>query len=165
MWGFFEGQPLTIIGRTTVQVYPRFLYSGPVDPRVAGSRHVLHFESVVDAFHAVGAYRLGLVRTYALGDILMLLPVVRALHRQLGELPVRIYVKPEYWRVLAPWRTAQFEFWRWDGGRVHETAGTLCDVNLDLNGCLESDHWGGEDSRRHRLDLYARAMGLELRAR
>lgn len=96
-------------------------------------------------------------RTYALGDVIMLLPVLRALRRAVG------LTRPV---ILATGSWAH----RGLGGLVGD--GTIrlvksmgirgygADIHIDLDHCLEADHRGGEESSTHRMELYGKALGL-----
>lgn len=101
--------------------------------------------------------RVCLHRTYALGDILMLVPVCGLLKRHLEiRGPIKVAVGGRYIRDLKRVESPAVEFVRSRGGQRDYQA----DVHLELNSALEADHRGGEASNRHRIILYARAIGV-----
>lgn len=161
LWGFFEEHPISIVGLHTQVARPRWLNVGKPHPYIANHRKIEWFESFIHACEAKKVRSVCFIRTFALGDILMLLPIVRAMGRALDlDRPPIIVVRREYYRQLKNWTTAHQDFHL----RVANvnTTDYDCDLHIDLEKCLESDHWGGEDSNHHRCVLYGKALGLEV---
>lgn len=97
----------------------------------------------------------GIRRSYALGDVLMLLPIARALHRQAG-VEIIIVTRRDWAETFAEMSIPGLRFAR-DRGRGAQYPGI--DVCFEMNSALEVDHRGGPESAMHRLTLYARALG------
>ena len=95
-----------------------------------------------------------LQRRYALGDIAMLLPILKAMERRFSFTMV-IATEPRFFGYLTGAGRQV-----WDYRQSH-----LCpaQVKYSLDLCLEQDHHGGEASDCHRCDLYARALGFRLK--
>ncbi len=161
LWGYFSGQPLSIVSRRSQSAYPKWLYVDQPHPYIVSNRHVEWYGSFIDACEQRKATKICFVRTYALGDILMLLPIIRAMRRELGCDPIKLVCRENFWESLRSWDSQNdFEFWRWDGGRTYDYG---CDIHINLDSCLECDHWGGDESHQHRLVLYGNALGLEVK--
>lgn len=153
---FYEGEPFTYFGDVEHRYVPRWLMPESSDTlRRGGAR----YESLLECCRVRRPSTVWVRRTYALGDILMLVPVLRAFHRLVGlPKPIVMGVEDRFMRDLAPTGDERVRFRR-DPGQVADMG---CDVHIDLNGCLEPDHRGGWESDVHRMALYARAIGADL---
>jgi hypothetical protein len=159
MLGYFVGTPLTVFSSCTKDFRPRWLSRDHTDPFLCARREVHQFASLADFVRQRRPRSIVLYRTYALGDILMLLPLVRAFHRAMGlTFPVTIVVEKRFRVQLERAANRQVRFIDKRGYPFDYGA----DVHMNLNGVLEPDHRGGEESHMHRVDLYARALGLEI---
>jgi len=163
-FGYFIGQPVTIMGGRDLFFRPRWLLEDADHSLLTSTNRVEFFDTLLEFCLAKKPDTVCLYRTYALGDILMLLPLARRL-RQLAQLtePITIIVEDRFidsiGRGLREWHEIQFLPEATDA----EKADYGCDVHIDLNGALETDHRGGEDSYIHRLNLYGRVLGLDVR--
>lgn len=159
MFGYYEGRPVTITGGIRRRYRPKYLE--PDCPSFSDF-NVGFYESLLDFCRRERPQTVCLLRKYALGDILMLLPIVRALRRTVPiPNPVRIVVEERFVRQLGGHLNGfdpDFFF-----VRHHNWDDYGCDVHVDFNKELERDHWGREESQMHRLEIYGRALGLSLR--
>lgn len=161
MLGFYRGMPTTIHSMRDLYFVPGWLSEDNAHPLLKQcDPSVELFESFWDFCLRKHPKKIVLYRTYALGDILMLLPIVRAMRRTLALTePVYIVMEDRF--------VAQLD-------TLPESSGVRCllkrgpradyggDVHFDLDACLEVDHHGGPASHTSRLDLYAAALGVEL---
>jgi hypothetical protein len=142
---------------------PRWLSEGANNSFLKKHNRVEFFDTVLEFCLKKRPERVCLYRTYALGDILMLLPLARRLYHAAGlRQPIEIVVEDRFIESLAmgldDWREIHFLRMRADANK----ADYGCDVHVDLNHVLEPDHWGGEESNYHRVELYARVLGFEI---
>lgn len=166
MLGFYSGPRQTITSRREYILAPRWLMRSYDVPFIR-SQDLTLFESFWHFCRERRPKSILLHRTYALGDILMLLPVARALRRKLGALhgaepAMTIAVGFPFFHQLREMPAAAA------GVRLIESRGVAdygCDVHLEMNSVLEIDHRGGEASDVHRVALYARSLGMELEDR
>lgn len=153
----FEGERLTLCDRETHVFVPRWLYAYH-HPQLMRMRACQEYSSLVDCVRRRGAASLCLQRTYALGDVLMLLPVARSLHRMLGlPRPIRIATKRNFFGQLRPGEDSRVMF-----TIANPTLEYGCEVNIDLDRCLEKDHVDPAAAGKDRLQLYAEALGCTL---
>lgn len=161
--GIFRGLPITCFAGRGEQTYlPGWLDQSYVnrwlDSRVPGG--VVLYDSLADYVRHAKPATIGIVRTFALGDIIMLLPILRAFHRMLGlSRPIHLFVGPKHLHLTA---TARQTDWLVVGEAKPRKVTYGCDVHMNLDRCLEADHWGGVESHRHRLELYGDALGMEV---
>ena len=162
-YGYFDGIRVTVYDGTDRVFRPRWLGEGADTTFLRHHNKVEVFDSLLDFCLRKQPRRVCIYRTYALGDILMLLPLVRQL-RRLADLsePVTIVVEPRFinalGRGLRGWDEIQFVPQQARG----EDADYGADVHMNLNSVLEVDHRGGNASNFHRMELYAKPLGLEL---
>lgn len=98
-------------------------------------------------------------RTYALGDILMMLPVLRVFRRVMGiTTPLSIVVQERFLRSFKQLNRFDPDFWFLPDRGLE--AGYAADIRVDFNSILEIDHRGGPESDIHRVDLYRQAIGV-----
>jgi len=148
--------PRTILRSTALHLWPRWLTL--VQPSsVSGLSNVKLYRTLMDWAEEHNPKRLCFVRTHALGDIVMLVPVCRALSRLLGLESTKILVQRRFVSALGASHPG-VEFAPYISGKMDWGA----DAHLDLNHALERDHRGGLESNKHRVELYADAMGLEM---
>jgi hypothetical protein len=81
-------------------------------------------------------------RSFALGDVLMLLPIIRAA-REKYDANVFGSSSGEYQKMFG------------ELGRTEKDS-----TRILLDGCLELDHTGGRESRMHRIDIYLETIGM-----
>lgn len=94
--------------------------------------------------------RFCIIRTYALGDILMLVPVIRALRRQGYNPFLRTFQR---WRSIADLLDIEME--------VVEQTFRFADWGINLDGTLEQDHFRPILSKIHRVEIYFMALGMK----
>lgn len=153
---FYEGEPFTVFTDVEHRYIPRWLVPEDADTKRRGGAR---FTSLLEFCRQRHPSSIWIRRTYALGDILMLVPVLRAFHRHAAlTVPINLAIEERFMRDLGPLGDERVRFRR-DPGQV---ADMRCDVHMDMNGCLEPDHRGGWESDVHRMALYARALGVEL---
>lgn len=152
------GGPITLVSTTTVKAHAKWLMGGEPHPYIKSHRKVERFEDAWHACEVTGARSLGLVRHFALGDVLMLIPIARALTDALGLEFVKIITREQYWRQIRGAESDRLRFWRVD----QWTFDYGCDIHIDLNGALQADHLGGEESNYHRCELYGQWLGIEV---
>lgn len=159
MLGIYHGQPYTVVSLRRFQFMPRWLSADNTHSFLCSREKVRLYRSFADAVLGERPRKIVLRRTYALGDILMLLPVARALHRQLDlEQPIGIVVRRSYFDQLRGARIPEIMF-HVEQGSTHDYG---ADLHFDLNSVLEVDHRGGPASDYHRCELYAAALGVDL---
>lgn len=162
-YGFFDGIRVTVYDGTDRAFRPRWLGKGADNPFLRMHNQVEFFDSLLEFCLLKHPRRVCLYRTYALGDILMLLPLARRL-RQVADLPkpVTIVVEPRFidllGRGLRGWDEIEFV----PQAARCEDHDYGADVHMNLNSVLEVDHRGGDASNYHRMELYAKPLGLEL---
>ena len=153
--GFYTGIPLEQHGRRRIRYGRRWLseYYAGYHRDTENFRSLAHFCEVKAPKHVC------FHRTYALGDILMLLPAARAFARHYPCIRRITIACGSYRERLAGFHKTQdlIRFQVCLGNPLHYDYGA--DVHMDLNSCLEVDHRGGPDSSIHRVNLYLRAMG------
>lgn len=163
-----EGAPVSVPGPRgeTVCYQPRWLL--PYHADVVRLRRGRTFESVWDFCRQVKPRKIAFYRTYALGDVLMLIPVIRLLRRLMAaragyEMPAPVFLITGYdpWRGLGGRMDSALvrleDIWVVRSHGIREYG---ADVHFFLDHCLEADHRGGPESELHRLELYGRAMGI-----
>lgn len=129
----------------------------PEHPLAFSRRGARRYGSLAEFCRQEKPRKVCLHRTYALGDVLMLLPVARLFRRllQIPE-PVVVAIGAQAFGQLGA-------IARMPDVRLVEARGIRdygCAVHMDLNRCLEADHRGGPESDYHRLELYARKLGI-----
>lgn len=156
---YYEGPAITVSGMRTIKAVNRWCHD-----ELPGVCHrqgvVTPYENLVCLLQARRPRQLAVRRTYALGDVLMLLPVLRALRRSCDSLGKVVIVTGHQIAdslITLNQIDPDLIIIR-DRGWVDYGA----DVHIDLNGVLEADHRGGEASNHHRVRLYARSIGMEL---
>lgn len=152
---------MTVTSSRDLVYRPRWLAEHHADPFCVKHRRPELFASLCDFCERKRPASVCLYRTHALGDILMLLPIVRAFRRRFNlPKPVMLVIAEKYGTQLAGLNRAP-----WDVRLVPKRGLTDygADVHFDLNRCLEADHRGGAESDFHRMALYGRAMGMEVR--
>ena len=142
---------------------PRWLNEHADHGILRAQAHVHYYDSILACCLERQPEKICIYRTYALGDILMMLPLVRHLYRIIAPPnPILVVVEKRFMSSLAAglrgWEEIRFRPQLPRG----EIADYGADVHVNLNGVLEPDHWGGEESDRHRVDLYAEAFGFEV---
>jgi hypothetical protein len=155
---YFEGAPLGI-GATSYQ--PRWL--NPYHADAVRLRRAVRYESMLDYCRQKNPQKMCFYRTYALGDVIMLIPVIRLFLRMLRvKRPVFLITGAHEWRALGGQQ--EHPVLRLGGDiLVVRTRGILdygAEVHINLDHCLEADHRGGPESELHRLEIYARTLGV-----
>lgn len=156
MLGLYHGNRIVVVGHKRLIYAPRWLSPDYATEPVG---RVTLYPSFIACALDRRPQRLCLWRTYALGDILMLLPIVRGLRRLLElQEPVRIVVQARHMESLRPMQGDEFLFLR----KTQAFGDYGADLHYNLDSCLEADHRGGPESDLHRMELYGRALGVEV---
>lgn len=162
-----EGAPLSVTSATgTVCYQPKWLL--PYHDEVIRVRRGRAFPNAWEFCRQVRPKKVAFYRTYALGDVLMLIPMIRVFRRLLAERekyrmpdPVFLITGYEPWRALGGRQDSALvrldDVWIF---RSHGVRQYGADVHIALDHCLEADHRGGPESDLHRLELYGRALGI-----
>jgi len=102
-----------------------------------------------------------LVRNFALGDVLMLIPVVRELRERYPDKIFSLATRPEITESSIFLELVDGAF---DAvGNYHGLVQSKYDLGILLDGILERDHRIREYSRKHRVDIYREFLGLPTR--
>ena len=152
---FFDGEnPLHLSSGT---ILPRWL--SPEHPDAFRLRRARRYEHLMDFCRQHQPRKLVFHRTYALGDVVMLVPVLRVLRRTLGiSAPIMLVTGFLPWRALGGQDSREPDV-RIIRGHGRQNYGG--DVHMDLDSCLEADHRPGSwQTELHRCDIYARTLGL-----
>lgn len=153
----FEGAPLTWCDSQEHRFLPRWLYVES-HPMLERMRTTTRYADLAECFRARGARTLCLHRTHAMGDILMLIPIARAIHRLLGlSSPILLPASLPH--------AVQLRSFSDSSVKIGVSSGVVdygCDIHVELDHVLEKDHYDPEYARRDRLQLYANALGFEL---
>ncbi len=133
--------------------YPGTVVDTDTFPRVCpfiGMGKVKPFTSVKDYVQRHPGCRVGLVRTYALGDLLILHAVAKFLQRTFRQSTFDILTEPH---LVEPFSGSEIgvQIWKPDLPGFN--------IVFMLDGCLERDHLGGPLSRMHRANIYLRTLG------
>lgn len=156
---YFEGSALGI-GDTSYQ--PRWL--NPYHPDAVRLRRAVAYESLMDFCRRHNPQKICFYRTYALGDVVMLIPVIRLFQRILSvSRPVYLVTGAHIWRSLGGNADTPGGVLRLGNVWLYRTQGVkeyVSGVHINLDHCLEADHRGGPESDLHRLELYGRALGI-----
>jgi len=108
--------------------------------------------SFLDFLDKRGVKKFHVHRSYAAGDILILIPVIRALRKQ----GYSVYLRTsESWRPILDLLDVEMQ----STEHGFEPIGW----GIDLDGTLEADHYRKELSVIHRCDIYAEALGMKKR--
>jgi len=112
------------------------------------TKAILSVSSVIEYFKRKGIKRFFLRRTFAMGDVLMLVPIVRYL-RTLGFDP---YIKTgrRYMNILNRF-----------GIETCSTGFGPDGVGIELDGTVERDHTQPSLQKFHRIDIYLMAIGFD----
>jgi len=89
-------------------------------------------------------------RSYAMGDLLLLVPVIRALRKQGYDVHIRT---TKAWRSILDLLDIEMQI------TEHNTHPEDWGINLD--GILEQDHFRAELQEMHRCDIYFKALGVK----
>lgn len=115
--------------------------------------YLTRLESVVGFLKEVGGTRLWLKRSFAMGDVLMLIPVIRTIRDNHPEIEVTVVTPKRYHQVMAAAGATPVLPRKITGNR-------RWDLLVDLDATLEVDHDGGAESYTHRVDIYHDVLGL-----
>jgi len=106
--------------------------------------------SFLDFLDKRGVKKFHIHRSYAAGDILILIPVIRALRKQ----GYSVYLRTsESWRSILDLLDVEMQ----STEHGFEPTGW----GIDLDGTLEADHYRRELSVIHRCDIYSEALGMK----
>lgn len=142
----------------SVTGYPKWIGPEFAAPHIASRFDIEVFESFAVYCEERRPERLAFKRTYALGDVIMLLPVIRCLHETLElSRPIDVLTDQMYLGQLKQCADDRVRFRPWVG-----LADYGADVHMDLDRVLEADHTGGPASHHHRLELYGAALGFNV---
>lgn len=109
-------------------------------------------KSFIDVMGEKGVERFYIKRSFAFGDVLMVVPVVRYL-RTLGYDPYLV-TRKKYLDVL---KLLEIEMTAVQG---LELQGGLDDYGIQLDGTVERDHYQELFQRFHRVEIYLKALGV-----
>lgn len=150
MW-YSAGKPVVRRGRgVRVRTRPRWL--------CAENEHAPdaeHFDSLLHFIYVKRPRTVALRRGFGLGDLLMLLPVVKALHRQTG-VEIIVVSRRDWAETFGEMDLPGISFVRDRGKGVDYGA----DCHICLNGALQADHQGPPAADHHRCELYSMALGF-----
>ncbi|HQQ00040.1 MAG TPA: hypothetical protein PLY86_16425 [bacterium] len=132
--------PGTVVDDTTFPVIKQFARFGKLEPFTSVKDHVLKNPGC----------RVGLVRTYALGDVLILHAVAKFLQRTFPQSTFDILTAH---RLVEAFSGSEIGVQNWKP----DLPGF--NIIFMLDGCLERDHDGGDLSYMHRVDIYLKALG------
>jgi hypothetical protein len=133
--------------------YPGTVVDTDIFPAVRsfiGLGKVKPFTNVKDYVQNHPGCRVGLVRTYALGDLLILHAVARFLQRKFPRSTFDILTAPHLVEAFSGSEIG-VQIWKPDLPGFN--------IVFMLDGCLEKDHADGELSLMHRADIYLRTLG------
>lgn len=103
------------------------------------------------------AKHVGIVRDFAMGDLIQLIPVARYFKKYYNIEKVTIYTNSDYVNIL---RALSDDVSFMSTRALNET--TKHDVVMCMNGLLEKDHsTKNKDKDLHRIYLYLKALGIE----
>lgn len=141
-------------------VYPTSIAPGsvlsddisPMIRQLAGMGLMEPFDSVRSFIKEHPNARIAMIRTYALGDVLMLWAVINCVRRQYPFLNLTLLTDQSYVSVFEG-----------SGMRVMAYRGIPegYDLIFMMDSLLEKDHDGGDLSKIHRVNIYLRALGWE----
>lgn len=94
--------------------------------------------------------RFCIIKTYALGDILMLVPVIRALRKR-GYDPIM--------RTINKWRSV-LDLLDIEMEGIEHSSRSVDGWGINLDGTLEQDHFRPIISKIHRIEIYFTALGV-----
>lgn len=133
------------------QIPAGFCVDETVYPQVNGIEGFAPFVSLRKFLQEFPNSRVFIMRNHALGDIYMLFVLLNTIKKYYKYAHFTIVTGEDYARPFALSENPQFAI----------GAPTDFDVGINLNGVLERDHLGGEASNKHRVRLYAEALGME----
>lgn len=138
--------------RDPITVPPRFIVD--ISPKLP--QNVFHVKKITSYLEPNRTYVF--VRSFALGDILMLVPVVREFKRRYSGSKVRLFTSGRFTKsiVLNELSGDVFESIS-DGSFVNPKH---YDVGIVLDSILERDHSNPAYSVKHRVDIYREFLGL-----
>ncbi|MEW6613935.1 MAG: glycosyltransferase family 9 protein [Thermodesulfobacteriota bacterium] len=97
-----------------------------------------------------------LVRGYALGDLIMLTPVIEQLKEDYPGVKISLVVQDRYKELFRYYRSVE------DVLDYKRVGSRTFDYGVMLDGVLEVDHRKSCKNRSHRSDMYARFLGMTL---
>jgi ADP-heptose:LPS heptosyltransferase len=111
-------------------------------------------EFTFDKFH--NKKRVGFIRDFAMGDLIMLIPVVRQFKQHYNVKEVVIYTSEEY-RILLRSLFSDISFLN----NMSTSSNHQCDILFNLNGLVEKDHSITNTERfQHRVHLFLSNLGI-----
>ena len=138
--------------REPVEIYPRFLIDETLIDS-PGAPCLGKGPTLLEQLKRKPDSTICLWRTYALGDVLILTPIINWLQEEYPE--CKIYV------ATSGWLLGLFKYW--DGVTAVEKKrilGVDYDVGYYLDGIVEKDHTPSDARFKHRLDLYCDFLGI-----
>lgn len=140
---------------------PKWL--NPPSQEVSSCRRVKRYASLAAWCEEHSPEVVVVKRTYAMGDVVMLLPVMSAFMRLFPCIKATIILVglEVTWAIPEAMSSVTW----WPKFRVIQCRGRIdygMPIHIDLDASLEKDHLGGEESKLHRMELYARSLGVRL---
>lgn len=135
-----------------VEVYPRFCLdeSAITSPKAPSLTEGI---TLLEQMRKKSDSSICFWRTYALGDILLLTPIFNWLKEEYPACRIYLATDPKFLGL----------FKYWDVVTVIDKRMVLSvdyDVGYYLDGIVEKDHRGMEESYKHRLDIYCEFLGI-----
>jgi hypothetical protein len=145
-------------GGPNITIPPGWVYSSSILPMIASHPRFVKFSSFADHMDSLvepdRPLRVGVVRSYALGDVIMVVSILRTLRKVWPNLFFDLYTEKRFTPMFAAGDEGIRAF---VGDRIH----TRYALGLNLDGVLEKDHSVAEYSRKHRLLILAEFLGVE----
>lgn len=138
------------------QVFPLTIQKGMIfDSSTVKNWYPDFFEEFhTDKFH--NKKNIGIVRDFALGDLIQLIPALRKFKKFYNISNVNVYTSGDYVKVL---KALFSDFTFYDHGTL--SSETRNDFTFNLNGLLEKDHsTTNSENRKHRIDIYLDTLGV-----
>ena len=107
--------------------------------------------------------RIAIVRSYALGDCLMAYAILRTLQPQLEALDIKIvlFTQRRFYHAFKYLRGGPIDWSVDEKLALVPDVQRSFDVAFSLNGVLERDHALKENAQENRLQMLAKALGVE----
>jgi len=143
----------------TIPVPPGMVISPRMVPEAVGHPAFVPALTFKDFLDKNPTASLGIVRSYALGDIIMLYSLVRSSWKKIWpKSRITFYVQR---RFLATFDNPDIPFHPLEKVAHFRNIHHNHDVIYDMNGIVEIDHTTGKHSQRHRVLMFAEVLGLE----
>ena len=146
-------------GGPMIYVPAGWVYSSSLIPQIANHPAFSKFvglprtlSEMVDQRREV---RVGVIRSYALGDVIMVLAVLRTVRKRFPQVTFDFYSQPRFAGLFAG-DSPGFRFFPYTPGQIP----THYQLGFNLDGVLEKDHSVEAYSQRHRLLILTDYFGI-----